>query len=124
MAEAVQDFDSATESIVGKIFSRTKEHDKFMRIVRRQLVSLMALGAEAELEVAPKKPKKHKAADDESDTDDDPVRIEIPKLILVRIREALADLESQPYWAKIQDTTSDRLTESSNMASRAATRCG
>jgi hypothetical protein len=109
MAAAIEDFSSASESIVGKIFSTSGEHTKFMRIVRRQLVSLMALGAEAELEVAPKRPKKQKADDD--DSDDDPIRIEIPKPVLARIRDALADLESQPYWETIQETTKHRLTE-------------
>jgi hypothetical protein len=105
LAQKVQGFDSASDIKIGELFKVSDEHDKFMKVVDRQLLALMLAGAEIEMELhAPKKSKAHNDGDD-----DDSALIDLPKEVLAAIRKLLNELESQDYWRTIQETTRGRL---------------
>lgn len=104
IADALTNFDEITPAVVPLVFRPADEAERLRPIVRRHLSGLMALGVRQELAGIEARRDARKAADDLFSMD-------IPQAMLARIRQALAELEQQPYWLDLQRETEARLVE-------------
>lgn len=115
VAEAIGDYDrgNLTPKIAAGLLDANAEHKLLMRVVAPEVGALMQTGALIELKTAPKKVVTTslwtKADDDSFEISPDDVNVKITPEVLARIQNELRDLESQPYWKKIQATSQHRI---------------
>jgi uncharacterized protein with gpF-like domain len=116
IAEAAADVQGLSPAHVGLIFSPDAEHQRFMPLVRRNLAELMVSGAKSFLQQQERRRRRARkdAVDpfdseymERFDLDASDIRDafweSVPPAIRQRIRHAVDESTSQPYWAKIQD---------------------
>jgi hypothetical protein len=103
IGERIEIANSGERPRAAKLLDKAAEHKRLMRIVEPKLRALMVRGASMEQALFALTGSKAADAGESLFT--------MPERILQAIREALDELEDEPYWEEIQAETETRLTE-------------
>ncbi|HWB13402.1 MAG TPA: phage minor head protein [Pirellulales bacterium] len=109
LAREIEQHGYPTPGIAEQIIHQQTENAKLLQAVHGPLLTQMALGAHLELESAP--PQKSFRLERSNLPDGILSEFDIPAPIMRSIQVALDDLERQPYWLAIQQTTAERLAK-------------
>jgi len=108
IAKASESFQAIGPDQMASIFRADDEHEILLPIIGRNLGLLIVNGAESELE-AVKSPQDALKEVEDFQTLLAEELAQLPDVVRQRIKLALSELEEQPYWRAIQETTQTNL---------------